>query len=431
MITKRQGRIFLIVLFAQFFLMKPSFLFAQGILPATAKERAIIVAFREEAMRTAFQDAEMKSLFEDYGQKSSSASILSFFHPHASLYTSYNENIFLINDNVQNDLINTLTPGVKLILGSPEDYKTQHRLELDTGAVLTYYRDNPELNREKPYATLAYRFGKNNNTLNFDYSFKRLSGMRSSLLTDASGIIDYQYYQAALDWESTYNRLGFDLGYNKYAYLYESDVKASNSYQEEVLITTLFFQAFPKTRFLLEYDHGVNEYFKSATSANDSRYNRLWLGVKGDLTRKTSGLVKFGYEMRDYKDGVDYKASTIDVDVSSKLSAKTTFLLSISRESRDATYIGEGLNSGYSFSFSCNYALNRKLKADLGFIDYSLDDYSDGRKDKTGESSIKLNYLFRKWMKMGLKISHKERNSTLANAGYKNTVYTMNMDVMF
>ncbi len=422
---------YFLFLAALFFLMKASPAFAQGAGSGSGREKAMLLAFRDAQISDAIEkaeagrsDKEKSRLQKKIARSEAISDVLSAFHPYVNVENKFNDNIFLIEKNTESDLINTLTPGVSFILAEPD-------IKLDFGVVLSSYLEHPEFNRQRPYLDAYYRLGKYDHSLTLENRFKENITATSELATGGKGIVDYDSNVTKVGWESRFNRIGFDLDYKRNAYYYQDDYKASNSYEEQSAGVAAFMQAFPKTRFFLEYDYGVVDYMKSASDPNNSNYNKIWAGVRGGLTAKASGLAKFGYEMRSYKAGTDYDAFAAEVDLSYKYSPKTSFLLGMSRQAREAGYASEGFNKQYNVGLSCLYDFSDRISFDWGILSYTRDNYEKGRLDNTYRTAIGLNYAFREWLKFGLNYRFSKKDSNITNGGYTDNAITLKTELDF
>ena len=407
-----------------------------GVMADDSKDAAVSSALKDEAMRSALQEAELKEAEKQEPLVSASSELLKRIHPYASLSFTYDDNIYLIDENVEDDMITTLTPGIKFSLGrlgqTSEVPLPGQNLELDLGGKITEYSDHSQLNREEPYVTLLYSLGKRNNKLMFRQYYRDASTVTSELVTGGRGLVDYTENYTGLNWEVTRNRLGLGLAYTRDSFLYKKDYKSTNSYDDQMIGITGFLQAYPKTRLLLEYDYGTIEYTEASTDENDSKYSIYWLGIEGELTKKTDGLVKFGYEKRDYKGGKqDYAATSVDINLIHRYSPKTTFFFAASQVARESTLATETFDKGYDISLKSLYNFNSRISLEANIISYSYDKYLSGRTDDTYDSSLLLNYMLKEWAKIGFKYSHRERRSSTSGAGYNGNTYTVRADIAF
>lgn len=401
------------------------------------KEEAVVLAFKEEAMREAFQEIEMRSLLdiaEKDGEKSSSD--LSF-EAHSYLDTSiiYSDNVWHVADNVKNDLWLYLNPEVRLTLGNfLELYmnKLQQELELDLGAQITHsFLRSVDLSREAPYGRLKYGLVGGRNKLNLSHYFIRGYELTSDLAADVEGLTGYQGSETRLNWEYSFNRFGIGLGYERRANEYAKQYKISNTFEDNVGIITAFLNLTPKTRVFLEYDFGRYEYTKALTNVSDYDYSELWVGANGKLSKKLSGLIKFGFENYKYESGTSKNnLMTIMADLEYKQSSKNILFLDLSFGSTSTGYVDLGVDEQKSVELGFLHNFNSKLsfKGDFSFVN---DNYHSSQVDNTYGYSLTLNYLFQKWMKIKLGYEYQDRSSTVHTSEYKNNKYFLGTELEF
>lgn len=409
------------------------FLILKSSLVFSAEEN-IQFASRDMAMMEAFREAELdNALSEGQMREGTPSFFLSHLHPYGSCDMQYNDNVYLVKDNKKGYTINRLNPGLKFVLGERKTTSAKEKLELDLGAILNSYFENSKLNSQLPYLALSSEYGRGRYTFDLDYSFNELTTTNSNLESGGTeGLTKFDTSHADASWEATFKRLGFAIGYNGTQTSYTKDFKASNTYLDQYLSFTGFFNppSLPKTRFLLEYDLGMVEYTKASNKDNDADYGKVWVGVDGKLTSKLSGLVKFGFENRSYKGGTDNNTSDIDINVDYRYSPKTTVSILVSRGTQEATNRSDSFSDTTSLSLSCNYAMRPRLALKLG-MDYSLQDYKSGKQDNNLGESVALEYAFHNWLKMLLSYNYNLRDSSTSNNSYQNNIYSLGMEVAF
>lgn len=411
------------------FCINHSPVFAQASFAVIAREMAIIEAFREANMLMAMQHTE-----EIRFEESLSSFILQRLHPYASLTVDYDDNIYLTDTDQKGYIINKLRPGIKFILGTEKPVEKKSRIELDLGTEAKYYVSKPSLSAILfPYASFSSSIEGARHKLIFNYSFNRIEQAKSKINSGQEGFVDYSQTNADLGWEVMYNRLGFALDYKMVYYLYGGQFEAGSTYRDQTVGIEGFFRpiSLPKTRFLLEYDLGKVKYTKASSNDSDSDYSRVWIGARDQFTKKTSGLVKFGYEKRDYKDGAHANLDTIKIDLNYQYSPKTEFLLKIKRANMQSPNRTNGTSETNTFSLSSRTLLRPRLTLKLG-LEYSDSKYKDSnRKDKVFGCSGKLEYALHEWLTMYLGYQYAEDDSNLSINSYKNNVYSLGMGVTF
>jgi hypothetical protein len=95
-------------------------------------------------------------------------------------------------------------------------------------------------------------------------------------------------------------RFTFDVNYRWFLVDYDDDFNDLDR-QDHTIAGTLFYRVLPKTSVLGEVDYVLVRYDQEPVALDrDSDGWRFKVGVKGDLTAKTSALIKIGWEWKDY-----------------------------------------------------------------------------------------------------------------------------------
>ena len=98
-------------------------------------------------------------------------------------------------------------------------------------------------------------------------------------------------------------RFTFDANFRWFMVDYKDDPEFDQFDRDDYTISgTVFYRVFPKTSVLGELDYNMVRYdIQSVAADRDSDAWRFLVGIKGDLTAKTTALIKVGWEWRDYE----------------------------------------------------------------------------------------------------------------------------------
>lgn len=143
-------------------------------------------------------------------------------------------------------------------------------------------------------------------------------------------------FEALLGWEG--NRLSGELGYMHFSRDYQENMFEILEHDYSIFTLTGYYQMFPKTRLLLEYNRGEIVYERDFIK--DAHYDQIWIGVRGELTGKTTGLVKVGYQDRDYEHPArpDEEIAVAEIDLLTTFREGTSLRLNYQRTAAEATY---------------------------------------------------------------------------------------------
>jgi len=355
-------------------------------------------------------------------------------HPYLTTRFDYNDNIFRLPQGGESDEINTTKPGLKFVWGDIVTSADKNRIEVDLGLKRVSYYHNSHLTRNYPAASLSAQFGRGKNKLMFRQAFEKEFSTTSDIILGTGGLSNYDLQKTTFDYEYGHKHFGIDLGFDRADYVYAGQYKKGSSYTEQVGSLTAYVQPTGKTRFFAEGDYGYVGYDKFGNPTKDSEYIKGFVGVNGKITEKTSGVIKGGYQMREFKDKVskDMNNWAAEINLENKFSSRTTFLLEGSRGSLTSTYQGDGTKLDTDFYLGMRHAFTPRLGLNLGYA-YAIDKYRSGRKDQIYTAITELKYNFRKWLTMDLGYKYAERDSrkSTSDADYANNIFSLGAGVIF
>jgi len=384
---------------------------------------------REKAILEAFQSAENKITLPK--EKAGFFSfILSQISPYFSLNTEYNDNIYLTKDNPKSDITNIFNPGIKFV--PKEGGESKWKTEFDIGTNIYNNLRHSEQNSQTPYINFLLQIGQRKRILKIKQAFEKVLIATSSLESGTEGISEYSVYNTGLNYKRTYNRLGYELDYQKTTYNYEKEFKSTNNYFDHNFGITGFIipPAMPKTEVFWEYNYGQIEYTKTASTSRNADYFKYGIGIRGEITKKIKGVVKFGYQQRDNKEGSDYATTTVNVNLNYRFLPKDNLALKIMRQINESSYAGEGASKENGLSLNYQHIFNQRLNSDIG-IAYSQSKNNSNRKDNLYTYSLGLSYSFRSWLQSNIKYTHQEKDSNFINSDYKNNSFSLGLRMGF
>lgn len=382
------------------------------------REQEIILAFKEAAILQAAQNAPVT---RDEG---GGYLLPRFIHPYLKWSGEYNDNIFLIHENVQKDIVNKFSPGVVVSFTELNpSAQRDNRVLLDLGVNLDYYSRYDHLNGEYPYGKLLVDLGGKRNKLHLSQAYEKNYALNSSLVSGSSGISNFHKSDTRFGWESAFNRFGFNVeGARWYQEYMKDEFKSQSTYEEQMYAGSVFLQAFPKTRFFLGYNFGWIDYPKRTFKGLNNHYERVWLGVRGMISRKISGLIKIGTESRNYKDDVDSQNDiAYSIDLNYKATRKTLWKLQFSKGNKDPSYVKESFDKGIDTAIGFSYRFNNHLSWSANGS-FSKDRYASSRKDNSHSLSHRLDYTYSKWLRLYLGYRYRWRDSNEVTSEYVNNI---------
>lgn len=345
-----------------------------------------------------------------------------WFHPRLSFQTEYNDNVFLEASDEQEDFMFITTPGIFLMIPFSGD---QHLFTTDYHVDLAKFEEFDDQDYDNHFL-LA------NLDLNFPRFFvKTYDDFRKTSLRADTEFTDRierfeNFYSFNLGSEG-FNKFSFEAGYDYFLVDYRDDEFEAVDRNEHIFNGTAFYDLFPKTKALLEYNHAFIDYPDEETRSREGDYDQIRVGLTGELFQKMVGTVKVGYQNREYDDSQDSSEAVVQVSLTEYFSPHTIVSLGYDRTAKESVF----LNNDFYFSNLVSVTLNQKLFFERldGKLEFS---YQNNEYDQTstvdGFTAIRdddlfgvqagVDYAIRDWLTTGLEYSYGERDSNFGTFDY-------------
>ncbi len=343
----------------------------------------------------------------------------------------YESNVFLTPSDEKHDYISITSP--KFLLDVPIGQDERHLFQLKYGAdisAFSHYKSQNYVNQDAlARLDLTLPFGYMHFLNNFEDTVERAA----TEFTDRRRRTE-NLSQAILGIEQ--NKLSYEAGYSHFFRDYRDSQFDTLNYTEDFISGTAYYQLFPKTKTLVEYDHGIIQYPDDST--RDGDYDQIRGGFKYDLTGKTSGLVKLGYQDRSYDtpSRSGFAGFVAEVGLMSALTERTSFelrYLNTAVESIDSNNNYYNLNS-ISADITQDLAGNFSIlgSARLDMRDYPENDptINENREDWVNSESITLRYNIKERGRVNLGYQYTQDISNLDVAEYKDNLISLRFDLV-
>lgn len=332
----------------------------------------------------------------------------------------FDSNIFLTATGRRSDYINVVSP--KIFMNLPFGLDERHDLQMLYSAAIGSYSSYTGQNYLNQDVTALLNF-----KLPFGYFALK------NLFRDTSDRAATEFTTQIKRMENTgevlfgveFNKLANEFGYRHFLKSFSNNSYENLDYSEDVATSTTYYQLFPKTKALLEYNYSEISYTKNKD--RDGNYNQVRLGLKGDLTGKTVGIIKAGYQNRQYdKEGRNGREGFVaEIGLLTQFSERTQLNLRFIDTAIESTYS----NNNYYNNNSLNVELNQKLMGNFRFIgslnaDRNLYPEMDStlnkkRRDTIWTGKLGLAYQAKDWVKLGVDYEYKKDLSDIDAQNYK------------
>lgn len=336
----------------------------------------------------------------------------------------WSSNVFRTDNNEQDDLMWTLTPGFEVNFGrgaSNADFSILTEYEIRR------YADLNDLDTElfRIQANGAYRTSRLDLSGSVYFREQKTSTGDISFPTD---LVESDNTGGQVNGEYRFSpKFSFGAGfkYSKTEYKAPFDAFLSDRERFDVPFD-LFYELTPKVDLSVGYSYSESD-VDSRTSPPAPGYTTedhfFNVGARGNLLPKLTGFFKVGYRTRDSDRANSSTDSTLglDADLTWATTPKLTNTLGLSR---DFGVSGEGFSSeNTSISISSIYSINSYLAA-TAFADYTLRDYlQNNREDNQYRLGARLTYTLNQYWRFGAGYTYSENDSSAPSIANRSRSY--------
>lgn len=174
----------------------------------------------------------------------------------------------------------------------------------------------------------------------------------------------------------------------------------------------IYYNIGPKTATFLEGSVTDIDYL-SGISTLDSTETRYSLGLRWDTTAITGAEIKVGHLEKDFDDpsGADFSGLSYLGSINWQPRPFTSAKFYASRTTEESTTDTASYFASNLFGVSASHDLTGQISV-FGYLNFTNDEFSDGREDDITDVGIGIDYLMRPWLKFGAQYGLVERDST-------------------
>lgn len=351
-----------------------------------------------------------------------------WLHPEVTLGAEFNDNIFAVENNAQDDVIYSVKPELNL-----RSNWTTHELSFSLAAPSRFYRDFDQNNHTDVLASAdgrldVYRDLYVHGGLSYGDLAEPLSS--SPTFLPLSEPISYTRWSGNVGVVKAFNRLRVsgqvrqtESDYDDGVYF---DLTPAEQDDRDRTVTEygarLDYALSPMTALFVAVGANSRDYRLDPPGApvnRDSSGYETLVGANFDLTRLVRGEIGVGYLTQDYDD--------TNVGETSGLAVRTrvewypddlvTVTFGAAREVADAGAVGASSYIANNASVSLDYEWRRNIVLGVR-ADYSLDDYTGiDREDRRWDAVLSADYLVNRGVALFAELGHYEQDSQGAQFG--------------
>jgi len=345
-------------------------------------------------------------------------------HPHLDFSAAYDDNVLLQHDPRQGDFSFVTSPGIQLVLGQSE----HHFLMLDYSASFERFVRLTSQDANNQFVKLNGSLEFHQLTVGINHVFQDVKGPNTTVGARVRSIDNVT--NVGLEYRLS-SKTSIGLGYDQY--LHDFLVEGLYDSREYSPYVTLFYHITPKTDLFCRFAYG----WVSADGSPSAEYQEVDIGLRGKLTQKITGTVRFGYQHRSFEDTYsDLHSFVAAVDLEAALTRRTSWKLGFSRfinpspSSMGNTYEGTRVETKLTYRFP-----RQKIGLWLGAL-YEYDEYEHpvegvDRVDHFCEAAAGVTYDTTKWLQLSAEYMFWNNDSRLTALNFHRNLVTVHARVHF
>lgn len=341
----------------------------------------------------------------------------------------YNDNIVLAPRDERDDFIWIVSPGITLELPA-------RRWALRLGYRSDILRFTSEDKLDAVHHTL-----QGDAQVNFPWGLTLYASDEFKRTTDFAGIPVPELTQRVERNENLFRtgaeyavreRISLAFDYRFFAVDYRDEpIFDELDRQDHLLALTLFYRFLPKTSVLGEYNLQFIRYDLDRIARDrDSDANKFKVGLRGDLTAKTTAIIKVGAEFKDFEnpDRRDWDGLIVEGEVIYKYREPSQLRLFGARANVESTFQDNNFfvatYGGAELRHQLRARLLLRLTGLVGVNDYpeesTVGAVTKERFDTFFDLGVGLRYQIRRWLAVEASYAYLVRDSNFEDFDYTN-----------
>lgn len=225
--------------------------------------------------------------------------------------------------------------------------------------------------------------------------------------------------------------LGLDHNQNRYT----NNLQGYRDYDRNRISGTFFFRIAPKTRLLFQATLADYEYFYQKNIPSRSSKESFYLaGVEWELTAKTSGSFKIGYQGKDFKQNAysDISGLSYMLDMTWKPNTYSKIKIAATRMSQESSQLLGSAFITNTYSIIGEHKITPRTKLTAGYTFDTADiTYVLNRTDKRNDISLGINHSLRTWLEIKLDYQFMARKSDYTIYEFTSNVVGLSLTTTF
>ena len=352
----------------------------------------------------------------------------------AELSTLYDNNI-LRQQNKTADNIFTLSPEVKL-----RGYDNQHTYLLNYQGSFTKFNEESQLDYNEHAMTIGAKLEHASRlSTQINISYEDTIDKPGSTNASTETLEEYiQYTQTTAEvkfaYGKKYNKGQLTLSLSHAEKEFDDSAKQYRDRDKNTVNTQFFYRLAPKTRVFIELSVQKLHYLNRTKPSDptSTNYNYL-LGLEWDLTAKTSGTIKLGYQKKAYDTNElynDISDLSYSINLNWQASRDAILTFAASRETTESAQLGTGgfINDDIALKYAHSLSAHTTISTDFYFSQYD-NTFTLNRTDTKKQYGLSLSHQLKRWL-LSLKLKKYQRDSASNNFAYDANTISLSLKTL-
>ncbi|RJQ69908.1 MAG: hypothetical protein C4519_21500 [Desulfobacteraceae bacterium] len=351
--------------------------------------------------------------------------------PEVSVAESYTDNLFLTEEDEEEEFINTISPKLALSFAiTPADHLgLAYQADVDT------YHKRDELNRIGHRAKLSYAGTRSSGS---QYRLgAELQDRAIPPLAKTERDKNYRTERGFLDSEI---RLGpvsaLDLGYDYLRRRFENDLNEGDDFDRHSIRAGFVYDRFPLTSLLCQYSFLTQDNNDPGGTSTDMKTHTVFAGFRRKPAARLSGSLKGGYTKTDVEDFEGFSGLALEGDLVYDLSGLSHLTLTLFRNLVSSTAAERETNIYYiSTGATIDLAYRRWPRVELGTSLSGRRNDFQGAEDLLGgertddyySAALRAKYALTSWVSSAVEYRIRDNDSTVDGYGYRENIIELRL----
>ncbi|VVP82092.1 hypothetical protein PS918_02398 [Pseudomonas fluorescens] len=349
------------------------------------------------------------------------------FTPTFMLSESHDDNFRELENNRQSSMITKLLPSFEL---KAEDRNSATRLTWQPSRYIYHDESDASYTAQRVRADSIMEF-TDRHRLALEAEYRKYERTESTAVEGINDKINnkrvgglYTYGAKSAD-----NQIDFGANYAQLRYDNSDGINEDKERNTTGVTSTWYHRLGSNTRSLLEYDHTVFDYLQS-NSPRSSTSDAVLAGAVWDITARTTGKVRIGYEKKDFdnSESKDLDNPTWQVDLQWKPRTYSTFTFVARQALAEGDDGADAVKSTFTqVGWRHGWTERITTVAQAGFGRYVYEGQS--RTDNLQDYRLAVVYEMRRWLDIELGYRYRDNDSDADNESFTRNVVQLSFNV--